>query len=143
MKRKVILGVVIALLMVLTSSFPGAAAPAVTLTVGSFVYNAAYNATSDTFGAYNISWQNVHPYVVILYVVRNDTSISGVVYPPKGAAGKYPQNVGVETWTDSRPELAGINCTVHVMLLNRKWQVLASTFITNITWGTDKTWPPT
>jgi hypothetical protein len=145
MKRKVILGVAVALLAVAMSSFPAAGARTFSVTVSSCEYNANWTSTYDWVGVYNISWEGVHPYLVEIFLTRVSDGKSSffTTYAPKGKDGKYPQNVSITFGISSNTFNTDDEVMVAVRFLDRKWGVLESHLVTTVTWGTDKTWPAT
>ena len=148
MKAKSIVGIIIAVTLVVSLSLPAIAAkPTPVLNVGSITYTVdGFDTGIDEIVVQNISWQNVHPRNVRVYV-RGTLNASQVGYTstvgaPKGKAGKYPQNVTVtmrlfDYWFDS-----GADVDVFVLLITRKGRELANSGnLTTLTWGTSSSWP--
>ena len=147
MKVKAILGVIIALTLVFSLSLTAMAGkPTPQVTVGSITYEVNYDGQGhDRVVAQNVSWQKVHPAMILVGLSGNITpGINGMTLAPKGKAAKYPQDITCDVVTSSTRFLTGEAVEVTIHMLRGNWFSLYLTdVLTTLSWGTNSTWTPT
>jgi hypothetical protein len=148
MKVKTILGVVIALTLVLSLSLTVMAGkPTPVLTVGSITYTVdGFTAGIDEIVVHNVSWQNVHPQFVKVYVqgplgTTPKVGYSSQIAAPKGKAAKYPQDLTLNIRLGSDYFNIDGEVEVYVLLTKKNPTALANSGnLTTLTWGTSSNW---
>jgi len=92
-KLSIFIGLIIALVLVLTITIPAVAKPAPVIEYGSVTYNGLDGADARVY-VNNICWQNFHPYTAGVYLRSNvDTDSREMNWRcPTGKFAKYPQN---------------------------------------------------
>jgi hypothetical protein len=141
MKAKFVIGIIIALVMVISFAVPVTAAAPTPFYSEGIIYYTTPAGPSFRIQAPEVCWQNAHPTQIIMEFTGTRTD--GINEPvdlftsaPKGADAKYPQNLNVDNYIRSDFFGAGTIFYVKVIFADRKGVALYSSTPYQFTWGT-------